>query len=97
MFQKMKDLYSMQKQAKAVKKELSSIHIEAEVDGVIAIVSAEQEVISLEIPDELVVPGQKNRLQKAILEAIKKAMKKAQEIAAEKMKGIMGDMGFPGM
>ena len=94
MFQKMKDLYNMQKQAKAIKKELASIHIEAEVDGVVAVVSAEQEVISLEIPDDLVALEKKQRLQKAILDSIKKAMKKAQEIAAEKMKGVMGEMGF---
>jgi nucleoid-associated protein EbfC len=97
MFQKMKDMYNMQKQAKAIKKELASIHIEAEFEGVVAVVSAEQEIITLEIPDNLIAPEKKQKLQKAILEAIKKAMKKAQEIAAEKMKGVMGEMGFPGM
>ncbi|MEI7511614.1 MAG: YbaB/EbfC family nucleoid-associated protein [Candidatus Peregrinibacteria bacterium] len=97
MFDKVKDLYNLQKQAKQVKKELAAIHIEAEVDGVVAVVSAEQEIISITIPDELLAVEKKTRLTKAIIEATKKATKKAQEIAAEKMKGIMGGMGFPGM
>jgi DNA-binding protein YbaB len=39
------------------------------------------------------------RLEKAITEAINKGMKKAQEIAAERMRGVMGQMGLnmPGM
>jgi len=32
MLGKMKDLYNLQKQAKTIKKQLASIHIEAEVD-----------------------------------------------------------------
>lgn len=94
MFQKMKDMYALQKQAKAIKKELASIHVEAEVNGVVAVVSAEQEVISVTLPDNLCSPAEKAKLSASIIEAIKKAMKKAQQIAAEKMKGVMGDMGF---
>ncbi len=97
MFDKIKDMYNLQKQAKQVKKELSAIHIEAEVDGVVVVVSAEQELISIDISDEMMSLEKKVRLTKAIIEATKKAMKKAQEIAAEKMKGIMGGMGFPGV
>ena len=94
MFKQMKDMYKMQKEAKAIKKELSQIHIEAEVNGVVVIVSAEQELISVQIPDEMMEVENKAKLQKAIVEATKKATKKAQEIAAEKMKGIMGQMGM---
>jgi DNA-binding protein YbaB len=41
----------------------------------------------------------KVRLEKAALEAINKWLKKSQEIAAEKMKDVMGNMGlnFPWM
>ena len=94
MFKQMKDMYKMQKEAKAIKKELAQIHVEAEVDGVVVLVSAEQELISVNIPDELMGVENKAKLQKAIVEATKKATKKAQEIAAEKMKGIMGQMGM---
>jgi len=94
MFKQMKDMYKMQKEAKAIKKELANIHVEAEIDGVVVLVSAEQELISVTIPDELMGVENKNKLAKAIVAATKKATKKAQEIAAEKMKGIMGQMGM---
>ena len=94
MFSKMKDMYKMQKEAKAIKKELASIHVEAEVDDVVVVVSAEQELISVDIPESMMEGNEKIKLQNAIVAATKKAMKKAQEIAAEKMKGIMGQMGM---
>lgn len=97
MFKQMKDMYKVQKEAKAIKKELAAIHVEAEIDGVVVLVSAEQELISVEIPDNLCGVENKKKLSKAIVEATKKATKKAQEIAAEKMKGIMGSMGMGGM
>ena len=90
----MKDMYKMQKEAKAIKKELASIHVEAEVDDVVVVVSAEQELISVDIPESMMEGSEKVKLQNAIVAATKKAMKKAQEIAAEKMKGIMGQMGM---
>ncbi len=93
----MKDMYKMQKEAKAIKQELSSIHIEAEVENVVVIVAADQELVSIEIPDELASPEKKVVLAKAIIKAHAKASKKAQEVSAEKMKGLMGGMGFPGM
>lgn len=96
MFQQMKDLYAMQQQAKEIKKKLSAIHIEAEEDGVIVVVAADQELISIEYPDHLMVPEKKKELAEKTKKAFAKANKKAQEIAAEKMKGLMGQMGLPG-
>ena len=56
--------------------------------------SGEQEIISVEFLDETIL-GDATRLAKAIKEASNKAFKKAQQVAAEKMKGVMG--GMPGM
>jgi len=92
MFGKVQDVYRLQKQAKQIKKELSSIHIEAETDGVIITVNGEMEVISAKIPEELKSLESSEKLQSAIVSASNKAIKKAQEIAAEKMKGVMGEM-----
>ncbi|MBI5414712.1 YbaB/EbfC family nucleoid-associated protein [Candidatus Peregrinibacteria bacterium] len=97
MFQKFKDMYKLQKQAKQIKSELKNIHIEAGSSGIKVVVTAEQEIISIDIPPELFVPEKKLFVEKALKEALQKATKKAQEVGAEKMKGIMGDMGFPGM
>lgn len=92
MFDKMKDLYSMQKQAKAIKAKLASIHIEAEVDWVIVTMSAEMELISIYIPDNLMELSNKSILQSTILKAISKAKKKAEEISAQEMKSVLWGM-----
>ena len=94
MLGQMGDMYKLQKEAKKIKKELAKTHIFSESNGVKVTVSAEQEVISVEITDENVL-GNKNLLEKSILDATNKALKKAQQVAAERMKSIMG--GFPGL
>lgn len=99
MFGQMKDMYKMQKQAKAMKKKLANIHIESEADGIKITMSADQEIVSIDIADDIMAPEQKPRLVKAIMEAMKKASKKAQEVSALEMREIMGNMGLnlPGM
>ena len=94
-FQKMKNMYSVQKQARQIKKELKNIHIEAEQDGVKVTVNGEQELISVQIGDDEL--QNKKRLEQNLEKAFNKAVKKSQQIGAEKMKGVMGDLGLPGM
>jgi DNA-binding protein YbaB len=48
----MKDMYKLQKQAKKIKKELAKIHVFAESNGIKVTVSAEMEVMNVEILDE---------------------------------------------
>src|SRR3989338_6422261 len=98
LFSKAKDLYSLQKQAKAVKKELKNIHIESEVDGVTVLVNAEQEVISVSVSEQKwnefkTAEFGKKSFEDAVLKALNKAMKKVQEIAGTKMKGIWNQLG----
>lgn len=95
MFDKVKDMYKLQKQAKQIKKQLKNLHIEAESGGVTIVIDGQQEIISVSISDEAM--ASKQGLQEHIKKAFEKALKKSQQIAAEKMKGIMGDMGLPGM
>lgn len=94
MLGQMGDMYKLQKEAKKIKKELAKTHIFSEVNGVKVTVTAEQEVIAIDIMDDSILENKK-LLEKSILEATNKAFKKAQQIAAEKMKSVMG--GFPGM
>jgi DNA-binding protein YbaB len=97
MFNQMKDLYKMQKQAKEMKKMLKAIEVEAEEDGVLVVVNASQEIISVEIAEEKLAPRKQKEDRKNIMTALQRATKKSQEIAAEKMKPLMGGMGLPGM
>ncbi|EKD92519.1 MAG: hypothetical protein ACD_28C00410G0005 [uncultured bacterium] len=92
-----KDLYKLQKQAKDVKKKLQNIHIEAEENGVVITISGEQEPVAVKISDEAM--QDKAKLETSVLNAMKKGMKKAQEVASVNMKEIMEEMGMqmPGM
>ncbi len=95
MFDKAKNLYKLQKEARRIKKELSNTHIEAEQDGVIVTINGEQEVKSVKISDEAMTD--KNKLQDSLEKAFNKGVKKSQQIGAEMMKDIMGDMNLPGL
>lgn len=90
-------MFKLQKQAKKIKKELKNIHVEAEAEGVFVVVNAEQEIISIDINED--VP--RERIPVLLKDALNRAMKKAQVVAAEKMQGVMGQMGMgapePGM
>ena len=94
MFDKIKDMYGLQKQARQLKKELKNTHIEAEVDGITVIVDGEQEIISINFPDEQT--GNPGKLKENLVKALNKAIKKSQQVAAEKMKPLMGGLNIPG-
>ena len=91
MFDKAKDLYKLQKQAKQLKKQLKNIHVEAESGGVTVTVNGEQHVLKVEISEAILGDGKK--IETGVVEATNKAIKKAQEISAEQMKDVMGDLG----
>ncbi len=96
MFDKMKDLMEMKKQADRIKKELDSSIVEVnEVSGVKVVVNGSQNFQSLEIDESLISAGDKNRLEANILRSINAAIKKSQSVAAQKMKAVMP--GLPGM
>lgn len=92
-------MYSLQKQTKSVKKELKNIHIESEVDGVTVVITGEQEFVSVKVSDGAWADLKnheygKKKLEEIIIKAANKAMKKAQEIAGAKMKGVWGQLGI---
>ena len=94
MLEKVKNMIKLQREARQIKKELQNIHIESESDGVLVTINGEQIIISIAWPDEMAQDPKK--LQKNLLIALNKGLKKSQQIAAEKMKGVMGQLGMPG-
>ena len=90
-FDKAKDMYALQRQAKQIKEELKKIHIEAETNPIKLTVDGEQHFISTEIVAEM-DPDLKKKIEKAFVDAANKAIKKSQQIGAEKMKAVMGGM-----
>lgn len=95
MFDKIKDIYKLQKQAKEIKKKLKNTHIEAESDGITVIINGEQEVIEIKINDEAM--QNKKSLEQNVVKCFNKAVKKSQQIGAEMMKDVMGGLNIPGL
>ena len=100
-FSKAGELLKLQQEAMKVKKELENTLIEAEVDGLVITVNGEMKVEKAAFETDMLVPGlpssQKAVLEKAIMESVNKGMKKAQEVAGEKMQGVMQGMGLGDM
>lgn len=83
-FSKAGELMKLQQEAMKVKKELENTIIEAEHQGLVVSVNGEMKIEKVEFEtDELV--GDKKGLEEAIMIAVNKGMKKAQEVAGEKM------------
>ena len=89
-FSDLKNSFRFQRDAKRVQKELKNIHVEAENPGIRVIVSASLEIISIEVAPE--IPSEK--VGALLMDALNRALKKAQVISAERMQSVMGDMGF---
>lgn len=97
-FKQAQELMKLQQQAQKIQEELSNTHIEAEVDGLVVTIDGQLKIVKTEIEDTSIL-GDKEKIEKAVTEAVNKGMKKAQEIAAERMRGVMSSMGLniPGM
>ena len=92
-YKKMQELMKLQQEAQKIQDELSNIHIEAEVDGVVVTVDGQMKIVSVVFEDKGII-GDEARLSKAIVEATNKGIKKSQEVAADKMRGVMGSLGL---
>ena len=89
-FSDLKNSFKFQRQAKHVQKELKNIHVEAENPGIKVVISANLEVVSIEVGPE--VPHEK--IGPLLTDALNRAIKKAQVVSAERMQGVMGEMGL---
>jgi DNA-binding protein YbaB len=92
-YNKAKELMRLQQEMSKIKKELANTHIEAEVDGLVITIDGEMKVVSVVFEDKSII-GDEKKLEKAIMEATNKGMKKAQEVASTKMQSVAKDMGI---
>jgi len=99
MFDKAKQLYSLQKKARAIQKELKETEVEAKAAGgqVTVVFNGEQHIQSVEIDELMLNPSKKKDLEKALEQAIAECVSRVQAIAAEKMKSVAGDLNIPGL
>ena len=93
MFDKMKDLMEMKKQADRIKKELDHTTVEVEaVRGIKMVINGSQNFQSVAIDEALVESADASRLGADILRSVNEAIKQSQNLAAQKMKAMMPGM-----
>lgn len=95
MFDKVKGLYEFQKKARAIQKELKKAEFIAEGKGIIVTANGAQEIVSIDIDDTVLTDMNGMKLGKMIVELANKAMTKAQQHAATKMKEVGSGLGLP--
>jgi DNA-binding YbaB/EbfC family protein len=97
MFDKMKGFMEMRRKLEEIKKELDKTNFDIESPGgmVKITMNGSQEVQEVTF-GAVSLDGQKDRLQKDIKDTFNRAIKRSQEIAAQKMKEATG-INLPGM
>jgi len=96
MFDMMKQLHEMKKQAGEIKRNLDSENVEcSDVRGIKIVISGSQDIRSIEIDDAYFESKDKVRFQNDLVRSFNAAVKKSQKIAAKKMQSVMP--GFPGL
>ena len=97
MFDQVKKLMEMKKQADILKKQLEATIIEVqETRGIKVVVNGAQMFQSIEIEEGLLNAGNKNRIQMDLLKNMNTAVKRSQQAAANKMKSMPG-FNLPGL
>lgn len=93
----MLDQMKMVAQMKKMQDELKKTLIEAQAGAVTVVVTGELKVKDVTIDPDEVDLDDIEQLEKDIKDALREAMNKAQEVAAEKMKPLMGGLGSLGL
>jgi hypothetical protein len=88
MMDQMKELMALQKKAKDIQEKLGNIHIEADEGQYTVIINGKQECVDVK---------ENGTSKQELVKAMNKALKKSQEIAANEMKDVMGNLGLPGL
>ncbi len=99
MLDKAKQMYDMQKKARALQKALKDTEVTAsDQDNLVKItLSGEQHILKVDIDQSLAADGQKQVLEDTLKKVFAEAISKSQAVAAQKMKAEMGDLKIPGL
>lgn len=95
MMDQMKMVAKLKKAQSELKKEL--VEVEAGDGAVTVQVNGELKIVDVKIDPELIDVDDIKELEGWIKEAVREAMTAAQELAAEKMKPLMGNLGNLGL
>lgn len=92
MFSKLKQIKDMKSQAKHMESELGQVSAEGSAawGKVKMVVDGNRNIVSVSIDDELLKPSEKEKLQAALIEAHRDALKKMQFALAKKLQSMGG-------
>lgn len=99
MFNKLKQYKDLRDQAKTMQSALAdeTVTVKSAGGAVVLTMDGNLSLTGIAIDDELLAPEKKNKLQEAIKDAHKDALKKMQRVMAMKMKEMGGLPNLPGM
>ncbi len=95
----MLDKLKLAAKARALQKELKETEVEAKSrDGLItAVISADMKLKSVSIETAYLTADNRDVLEKELVKVIAEGLSKAQAVAAEKAKELMGGLNIPGL
>lgn len=97
MFDKMKELMEMKKQAEQIKRELDAVTVEVtDVRGIKITINGSQDFKSISIDQNILNPTDKTKFENDLLRSLNIAVRKSQNEAAKKMRSMPG-LNLPGM
>jgi DNA-binding YbaB/EbfC family protein len=97
--QMMKQAQKLQAKMMEMQSELGNRIVSAQAGGgmVEAVVNGRQELVSLRIDPEVVVPDDVEMLQDLVLAAVNEALNRSREMMAQEMSKLTGGMQIPGL
>ena len=97
--QLMHQMEKLQQDLKTAQEELGKLRVEASAGGgaVTAVANGSGELLELRISPEAVNPDDVEMLQDLVLAAVREALEKARRAQEEKMGGMTGGLGIPGL
>ena len=95
----MKQVQKMQADMAKLQEELANKTVSATAGGgvVEVVANGKQEVVSIKIGPDAVDPDDVEMLEDLVLAAVNEALRKAQEMAANEMSKITGNLKIPGL
>jgi len=97
--QLMKQMAKLQRDLNAAQEELAATRVEASAGGgaVRAVANGAGELVELRISPEAVDPDDVEMLQDLVLAAVREALEKGRKLQEEKLGGLAGGLGLPGL
>ena len=95
----MRQAQAFQEKLMKLQEEAARKTVEASAGGgmVTVVANGRQEILTIKIDPEIIKAGDLEMLQDLITAAVNEALKKAQAIIAEEMKGVTGGLQIPGL